>query len=147
MSAFNLEHRHVYLDANVMIAAIEHKALGAQALLGALERQECLGTTSELTLAEVLSGPLARHEAAPLAAYEALFAPGSTLQLVPVTRAILRRAAGLRGMDLPDAIHVATAISSGCDVMASDDRHLQLPATIERVGLAQLVPPNEARRP
>ena len=147
MSVFSLEHRHIYLDANVMIAAIERKEPGAEALLGALERQECVGTTSELTLAEVLSGPLARHETAPLAAYEALFAQGSALQVLPITRAILRRAAGLRGMDLPDAIHVATAISVGCDVIASDDQHLRLPAMIERVSLAQLAPSRGAKRP
>lgn len=130
--------RHVYLDANVLIAAVERSDCGALALLDAIQRGACAATTSELTLAEVLTGPLARREAAHIAAFEALFMPDSLILVVPVSRDILRRAAKLPGLDLPDAIHVATAILTSCDVMASDDQRLQLPATIERVGLAAL---------
>ncbi len=146
MSAFILADRHIYLDANVLIAAVERGHHGALGLLGAIQRRACVATTSELTLAEVLTGPLAQREAALVAAYEALIAPGSLIHAQAISRDILRSAARLHGMDLPDAIHVATAMATGCDVMASDDLRLRLPATIERVGLAELERSGEVTR-
>ena len=146
MNAFILADRHVYLDANVLIAAVERGHHGALGLLDAIQRHECVATTSELTLAEVLTGPVAQREAAHVAAYEALLAPYGQILVVPITRDILRRAAKLCGLDLPDAIHVATAVLQHCDVMASDDQRLRLPATLERVGLAELGRTGEVAR-
>ena len=53
---------------------------------------------------------------------------GDALRLVPVSRPILIDAAALRAkhsaLKLPDAIHVATARASGCEVLLTNDRAL-----------------------
>ena len=85
-------------------------------------------TTSELTLAEVLVRPMADENAGLQAAYEEMLQPGDGFQLVPVSRPILIEAARLRAesraLKLPDAIHVATARASGCEVLLTNDRAL-----------------------
>ncbi len=51
--------------------------------------------------------------------------------MLSVERAILIEAAHLQarlGLRLPDAIHVATAVAAGCDVLLSNDRRLKVPA-------------------
>lgn len=133
----NLAGRHVYLDANVLIACVERPGRAGGLLeqwLRDLASGDMLASTSELTLAEVLTRPLLRKERGLVARYEELLAPGAPIRSAPVVRAILRRAALLCAegrMDLPDAIHVATASECGCDLFLSNDREIRLPAQIE----------------
>jgi predicted nucleic acid-binding protein len=51
--------------------------------------------------------------------------------VLSVERTILIEAARLQArlvLRLPDAIHVATAVAAGCDVVLSNDRRLRVPA-------------------
>ena len=121
----------VYLDANVMIYASElpdaYPLLTA--MLDRAERGEVATVTSALTLAEVLVLPIRTGNALVEDAYRTRLAGGSTLAVHDVTRDVLARAAALRASTAslrpPDAIHLATAIVTGCDVFLSNDGRLR----------------------
>lgn len=94
--------------------------------------------TSELTLAEALTKPLeaGRHDLVEI--YEEMLTPSEWLSVWPVERRILIEAATLQaqlGLRLPDAIHVATAVASGCSALLSNDRRLRVPAPIKHFRL------------
>jgi predicted nucleic acid-binding protein len=131
----------LYFDANALIRAAESDDEVA-GLLRALLAEASAIVTSELTFAEVLVGPMKRRRADPgdlsavkfIAGYEALFGDATAIAAVPVTIVILRAAATLRAerpaLKLPDAIHLATAIRSGCAALVSDDDRLGPPRAI-----------------
>src|SRR2546421_528605 len=113
--------KKVYLDANIIIYAVEGFADLAdqiRALLAALDGMEIVAMTSELTLAEVLVKPLKDQSQTAEQAYKTFLTPTPVLQLIPISRDVLEEAARLRAattLKLPDAIHLATANSEGCD--------------------------------
>jgi predicted nucleic acid-binding protein len=94
--------------------------------------------TSELTLAEALAKrfEVGRHDIAEI--YEAMLTPSPWLAVVPVERSILIEAAKLQAglkLRLPDAIHIATAVATGCPTVLSNDRRLQVPPSIKLLRL------------
>lgn len=128
----------LYLDANLLIAIVEvgPRLTPAQlSLLDRIDAGQAIGVTSELSLCEVLVKPVAERKAELNAAFLELLRPGGVLQVVPISRDVLLRAAMLRAetrMKLPDAIHVATAMLAGCEVVVSADRGLRLPETLRQ---------------
>jgi predicted nucleic acid-binding protein len=118
----------VYLDANVFIHAFEgqqEKAKSLRALFDVLRLNVKRAVTSELTLAEVLApsknGPELHIKRR---FYLGLIASSGFIDLLPVNRSILIETADLRSVAkhrLPDAIHVVTAIRSGCKFFMSSD--------------------------
>jgi len=77
---------------------------------------------SSIALAEVLAGPLKAGNEALANRYRRAM---EMWQIVPVDADIAVLAARLRalhGLRLPDAIHAATAISSGCAALVTHDR-------------------------
>ena len=121
----------VYLDTNVFITAYETKGGPSQEawwLLDQLERGAIGGFTSELTLAELLTGPLARKENDLADMYKVLISDGASLGVLPIHRSIMIKAAEVRAearsLRLPDAIHIASALSLGCSIFVSNDRRL-----------------------
>lgn len=131
--------KRVYLDTNVFIAAFERKdALGLQ--IGRLfevrsnARSQSF-VTSELTLSELLVAPYRDGDDDLSRAYERLMTTNEWLQVVPVTKHVLKNAALLRsfsvGLKLSDAIHLATAVDANCTHLLTDDLALgrvQLPS-------------------
>jgi predicted nucleic acid-binding protein len=120
----------LYLDANVFIYAIEGNAAIADPLLQLFDlfrAKRCIGVTSELTLAEVLprASTVQRRSYLNMIVWSQIFDP------YPVSRDILIETSEYRnqvGMPkLPDAIHVVTAIRSGCRTVISADVRLKLP--------------------
>ena len=120
----------VYLDTSVFIHAFE--TVGPRThivrdFFDELERLRVLAVTSELTLAELLApikaaGAMTLDERRDL--YLPLFDDGEFIELKPVSRAILLRTATVRQAHpqrLPDAIHIATAIETGCQFFMSPD--------------------------
>jgi predicted nucleic acid-binding protein len=121
----------VYLDANVFIAAYESR--GARSdhawwMLDAIEANEFLAVTSELTLAEVLVRPLQDGDKELAGLYRDIVSSDVGLEVAVVDRNVLIEAAMLRSfsrsLKLPDAIHVATARLRDCPFIVSDDRRL-----------------------
>jgi predicted nucleic acid-binding protein len=123
-------NRAIYLDSNIIIYAIEgaNRFLNAsQAMVDAIDRRIFRAVTSELTIAEVLSKPLALKDNDLVSKYERFFAPNSALLMPSVDRDPLLAAARLRGqsgLKLFDAIHVAAARLSGCDYFLTQDERL-----------------------
>lgn len=129
--------KDVYLDANVFVYAVEGFAeyqAFIDELFCSIDDGHLSAVTSELTLAEVLIKPLGTGRDDVAAIYEELLQSSEHLNVVPIDRAILMSAARHRarlGIKLPDAIHVATAIAIGCDVLLSNDQRLRVPDEIE----------------
>jgi predicted nucleic acid-binding protein len=127
--------RSAYLDANAVIGAVEQDdGLQFSALVDIAQAADLY--TSEITLHEVLVLPLRQRDQRLVDAFHAWFDATAILNVVPVSRAILIRAAELRAlssMKMPDAIHVASADLSNCDVLVSHDRRLFLPPSLARL--------------
>jgi predicted nucleic acid-binding protein len=113
----------VYFDANVFIYAMEKdddRGLLARRWLLQVERREIRAVTSELTFAEVLPHPLARRDD-------------------ELVRGIVLRAADLRAefnTELPDAIHVATALQANCEAFLTEDTRVRLPPGLQKLALS-----------
>ena len=130
-----LGERLVYFDTNIFIYALEavpayRRQLAT--LAEALDEGGCVAVTSELTLSEILTKPFRDGTLDVVAAYREVLEAGS-IQLTPVTRAILLRSAMLRGqlgLKTADAIHVATAINAGCAAFLTNDAAIRLPKCI-----------------
>lgn len=84
--------------------------------------------TSELTLMESLVVPFRQGNTNLIDTYDQLLL-SSGIQLIPINQTIIREAAQLRGsttsLRTPDAIHVATAMISGCSQFLTNDQRLR----------------------
>ncbi|MGH2593274.1 MAG: type II toxin-antitoxin system VapC family toxin [Anaerolineae bacterium] len=74
---------------------------------------------------------------ASLLSFRSLLLGSREVQLIPIAKTILERAASLRAtadLKTPDAIHAATALSQGCALFVTNDpafrRVLGLPAAV-----------------
>jgi predicted nucleic acid-binding protein len=132
MGRLNLpESSLVYIDTVVVIYSIE-KFPGYSPLLDPMWQQLQAGAiqiiTSEITLLETLVMPIRQSNNDLIRRYEAmLFSP--EISLVSVNQTILRRAATLRAqttLKTPDAIHAATALSTGCNLFLTNDGGLRI---------------------
>lgn len=141
-----LAGNHIYLDANVIIYAIEQGSRFTSSLHELFETLDAginVATTSDLTLAEVLVMPLTAQSDDLVARYERLLSGAGPIRIAPVSHGILRLAAQVRAdtkLKLVDAIHLATAIELGCRVMVTNDAALgrTFPATIQWLSPAGL---------
>lgn len=134
----------VYLDANIFIYAVEGfppAEVQLRGLFARFDKGELHAVTSELTLAEVLVKPIRDGKTEVQASYERLLQTTGTLTIAPVTRAIIRQAAQIRAsssLKLPDAIHVASAMSSGCTTYLTNDSRFLSIAELPVLRLPQL---------
>lgn len=121
----------VYIDANVFILAYESLGIEAQfafAILEAVEDGSIHGVSSELTLGEILPGPLNAGDDELADIYRTIIGDGPNMTVLPVTREILVSSAEVRvgrsGFKLQDAIHCVTAREAACDFLISDDKRI-----------------------
>lgn len=135
----------VYLDANVFIFFLEGNPSASEPvkmLFDALRKHPGSGVTSELTLAEVLAG--SEHPRSPLLkrTYLDLIVWSKFIDLAPVNRDVLYESAELRAMhklahgkklDLPDAIHLVTAIQHKCRYFVSADKGISPPNEMTKI--------------
>ena len=139
----------VYLDANVLIGivqALPDLSDRQLALLGDLDEGRLRAMTSELSLSEVLVGPLQQGDATTFDAFIALLSGDGAIAVMPVSRDVLIAAARHRAtsrMKLPDAIHVATADVAGCAGFVSADRGVRLPPGMRAMVWDRLDPPEQ----
>jgi predicted nucleic acid-binding protein len=140
-----------YLDTAVIIYAVEGDPadqIRAQNHLAALESAAHQFVISELSRTECLIPVFAPGEETRLSEFFEFF-HGSNLRTVTLTGAMHTRAAAIRGgyyypalgpgppkrYGLADALHLAAAIESGCDVfLSNDDQLVGFPdITVERL--------------
>lgn len=100
-------------------------AEAARQVLTAVEGGHCRGVISELTLMELVTGPLQQDRQDIADEYELLLTHFPNLTLVPVSREILLDAArirAVRGLRTPDAIILATALRQQANVVITNDQ-------------------------
>jgi predicted nucleic acid-binding protein len=128
--------RRVYHDSNIFIYAVEGMSPAAEAvgeLFDLIDAAKTTAVSSDLTLAELLVRPLELGRDDLVGIYAELLQPSPGLTVSPIDRAVLIAAAHLRtqrGLRLPDATHVATALASSCELFVSNDRKIKLPVTM-----------------
>ncbi len=133
--AFDTAPLIYYLQENPQYMAV------ADEFFNAIDRGLARGTTSVLTLLEVLVVPLreGRHGLANQYRQLLMSAPGVTLHAID--EVICERAANLRAkygwLRTPDALQVATAIEHGADVMVTNDDRWRRLTEIQVVVLNQ----------
>ncbi|MDJ0621031.1 MAG: type II toxin-antitoxin system VapC family toxin [Calothrix sp. MO_192.B10] len=136
-----IQGERVYLDTNIFIYAIEGYpdfVDELSQLFDNIDAGNFRAFTSELTLAEVLVRPLIDGNLEIQAAYQQALQSSEVLEVVVVSRDVLIEAARLRAianLRLPDAIHGATAILTGCETFLTNDRRLAALPGIEVVVL------------
>ncbi|NET38343.1 MAG: type II toxin-antitoxin system VapC family toxin [Cyanothece sp. SIO1E1] len=139
-----IQGERIYLDTNIWIHMFEDVGDFSQALtalFNAIDTGTFTAITSELTLAEVLVKPIQNNNTAQQEIYAEALTSTDTLSVIPIERSILVQAAQIRGttkLKLPDAIHVATAISNQCTTLLTNDKQLQNFSALPVVLLSQL---------
>jgi predicted nucleic acid-binding protein len=123
----------IYLDTNVFIEAVEGRGALSQLVTSLLlqtpNRVPQRLMTSEFTLSELLVKPLEMRRDVLVQVYDNWTITNDYLEVVPVTREVLRGAAELRSRDktlkLPDAIHLSTAAGMRCKYFLTQDRRIK----------------------
>ena len=124
-----LQSQRVYLDANVIIYLVE-KNSDYHGLVHQILRELRLEgvdlISSELVVSECLMGAVRRDNEAVLLAYERFFdGDRFGIELQPVSARFLWTAPQVSvdfKLDLPDALHFATALDQGCDGFLTNDK-------------------------
>jgi predicted nucleic acid-binding protein len=123
--------RRVYFDSNIIVYMLEgdteHQRKSLE-MVDAAERHGASICTSEVAIAECLSGPKKAGNATIAVKYMDMFNNPQTIQVLPVSRSVLLKAADIVGQSshkLVDAIHLATAMESGCEVFFTNDRGIR----------------------
>lgn len=133
--------RRIYWDSCVAIYRVEHvepwssRLAAREAELG----DEFVLCVSDLTWMECRVGPVASGHAELLARYDEFFARAELVR-VPLDREVFRLATQLRAthrLKTPDALHLAAALSAGCDELWTNDHRLD---TAAAAALSVIVP-------
>ncbi len=143
--ASRLAGARLYLDTNILIHFVEGHAKHMNALrqlFMAIDDGTVTAVTSELTLAEALVKPLELGRDDVAAVYETLLSDASPILAAAIDRAILKQSAAVRagvGGQLLDAVHVATAITSGCQYFVTEDSRIRAPSSLPVLRIDELV--------
>ena len=116
----------VYLDSAPIIYLVEDFAPYASALESRLAAPGVVQICSELSRLECRIKPIRDGEGALLAAFDSYFADIIS-EVVPLSRQVIEHATVLRARHsfrTPDAIHLAAAIVSACDLFLTNDFRL-----------------------
>ncbi len=134
----------VYVDTSPVIYTVEqHPDYFAllDPLWAASESGQIQVVSSEMILLETLTGALKRNNPQLIADYESVLT-ASEMNLIPISSALLRDAARLRAsvnIKTPDAIHAATALASGCDLLITNDKDLKRITALNVIILCEIV--------
>ena len=118
-----------YLDANAFIYALDggEEWQPLRELLTLIQGGHLRAVTSELSLAETLVWPIRNRNRTAQSAFAAALQNSAGLVVHPVSKAVLLEAAKLRALhplEMPDAIHAATAKLANCRAFITGDEAL-----------------------
>lgn len=121
----------ICLDSSCIISLVENDpnwGLKVASRIAVLRNAGAAIATSDLSRSECLVGPLMSGDAGLLANYQTFFA-SPTIQILPLTSEVCEKAAELRAasnatLKLPDCLHLAAAIKSGCSIFITHDVRL-----------------------
>jgi predicted nucleic acid-binding protein len=134
-----------YLDTNIIISVIETArplTNRQREFITEIDSGITAAATSELTLAECLVKPITEKDSTLITAYMSFLDGRVNLPVLPITRQILLLAARRRselGVKLPDAIHISTAETTGCNVFVTNDRGIRVPESMKLVFWNELI--------
>lgn len=115
-----------YLDAAPVIYAVEEVPPYAAAVDVRLSATDAVLVVSDLTRMECRVKPIRDGNDELLEDFDEYF-EGTVDEVVSLSRAIIDRATNIRakyGFKTPDAIHLAAAVASACDVFLTNDHRL-----------------------
>jgi len=98
--------------------------------------------SSELVLLETLVKPLKEANTVLETIFRQLLLASKDVQLIPISLSILEKAAHLRattGLKSPDAIHAATALSSGSTVFVTNEKSFKRVPGLTVVVLSEVI--------
>ncbi|WP_089727784.1 type II toxin-antitoxin system VapC family toxin [Candidatus Thiosymbion oneisti] len=137
-----LSSRRVYFDTNIVIYLVEG-FIDSQSVINELQDllsiNDCEAVTSELTLCESLIQPFKIESAEGITIYRSFLEESGVFDPVAPSRDIFVQAAFLAGttaMKIPDAIHVATALESKCEMMLTNDKKMRTTKELEKILLS-----------
>ena len=139
-------HRVIGLDSNLFIYLIDDVAPWAERvaeLLTAVDAGLAKAVVSAIGITEILSGPAGDGDLDRLERNNDDIREIAGLTIVPLGPDVAADAAvirGVRGMTLPDAIHLASARAAGATAFVTNDRRLRGSAKLEVVYLDDLLP-------
>jgi predicted nucleic acid-binding protein len=116
----------LYLDAAPVIYTVEQVAIYAAAGDARLSVAEVVQVVSDLTRMECRVKPVRDGNEELLKDYDDYF-EGVGTEIVALSREVIDRATTIRaqyGFKTPDALHLAAAVMSGCDVFLTNDHRL-----------------------
>ena len=119
--------QRVYLDTNIFIYFLDRHPCyfdAVAALFRASFDQAFFATTGDVAVAEVMGGPYRHDDPALAASFKRFFVERNLLTVVAHEREVFDAAAMLvakKRMKFIDALHVATAISVGCQFFITND--------------------------
>ena len=119
----------VYLDSGIVIDLVENRdgwSVQTATRINDLRRSGDELVVSDLTRIECRVGPLVNGNPVLLADFDAFFS-ALDLTVLSLTRAICDLATEIRateGFKIPDALHLAAAVESGCDLFLTRDSQL-----------------------
>jgi predicted nucleic acid-binding protein len=99
----------------------------AESIFLALDQGRLTGTTSTVTLLEILVVPIRAGNLSLAERYESILSNSRGLGLVDLDRPLVRLAAQIRsleGLKTPDALQVAAALRAGCTTFLTNDRKI-----------------------
>lgn len=138
----------VYFDVNPIIYFIEEleqtNAFLKQAVLPLFEmigNGDILAFTSELSLTEILIKPIREKLEDVVKAHKELLLDTQLFTLVKADSTLFLKAAyigGTSNLRTPDAIHVASAITSQCDYFVTNDRKIKSQLGLKVVQVLEL---------
>jgi predicted nucleic acid-binding protein len=105
------------------------------ALFAEVDDGRIIAVTSELSVAECLVKPFGDRDTERVNRYLEFLDNRPQFSVIGIDRDILTEAARIRaelGLKLPNAIHVATASMSACNVFLTNDQRLRTPVALER---------------
>lgn len=136
--------RRIYLDTAPLIYYVEANpgyVTKMDVVITAVENNPIDATSSVITLVEILSRPLQLEDHRLVQEYRDILINSGELRLIPVTVQIAGIAADLRArynFRTPDALHMATAIHTGCDIFLTNDMDLKRVTEIIVLALDEL---------
>ena len=123
--------RRLYVDSAPLIYYVEENSTyldKMRQIVSIIDDTDLVAYSSVLTLAEVLVMPLRKDEQRLVRAYKEILLAGDDYEMVDFTTEIAVVAAEIRaryGLGTPDSIHVATAVTTQCDAMLTNDRDMK----------------------
>lgn len=117
----------LYIETAPLIYYVEtHPAYLARmdAIIEMVENRPIRAFSSVITLAEVLIQPLRMGDKLLEQEYREILVNNGGYRLIPITVRVAESAADLRArynLRIPDALHVASALRTGCDAFLTND--------------------------